>query len=96
MLVLVIYDIRTTTAAGRRRLHHVAKKCESVGKRVQDSVFECLLDAAQFRQFRSGLLDIIDRGQDSLRFYNLGNSYESRIMRDGNCPPDHYEDPIVL
>ena len=96
ILVLVVYDIQTKTDNGRRRLHHVAKKCEAVGKRVQNSVFECLLDASQFRDFRSTLLSIIDPQTDCLRFYNLGNHYESRIISDGDFTTDYYENPIIL
>ena len=74
MLVLVTYDVNTETAAGRKRLRKVAKACVDHGQRVQNSVFECLLDAAQYAVFKAQLTTLIDPDADSLRFYQLGNS----------------------
>ena len=74
MLVLITYDVNTEDAAGRRRLRLVARQCVNYGQRVQNSVFECLLDAAQYRLVQSKLLKIADLEKDSLRFYNLGNN----------------------
>lgn len=96
MLVLVVYDIQTTDTDGKRRLHRIARKCESIGKRVQNSVFECILDAAQFRQLQGALQDMIDPAKDHLRFYNLGNHYEERITSHGKSQTEYYENPIVL
>ena len=70
MLVLVTYDVNTETAAGRRRLRKVAKVCVDYGQRVQNSVFECLLDAAQYTMFKAKLTELIDSESDSLRFIN--------------------------
>ena len=78
MLVLVTYDVNTTTAAGRKRLRQVAKYCVAHGQRVQNSVFECLIDEAQYIALKSKLESIIDMETDSLRFYNLGNRYKDR------------------
>ena len=83
MLVLITYDVNTTDADGRRRLRSVAKKCVAHGQRVQNSVFECLLDAAQYRALQAELKSIIDPERDSLRFYTLGNKYQSRIEHFG-------------
>ena len=83
MLVLITYDVNTTDASGRRRLRMVAKKCSAYGQRVQNSVFECLLDAAQYRQLRAELVNLIDNDRDSLRFYSLGNSYHSKVEHVG-------------
>lgn len=79
MLVLVTYDVNTETAAGRKRLRKVAKACVNYGQRVQNSVFECLLDAAQYAVFKARLKALIDPEADSLRFYRLGNSYKSKV-----------------
>ena len=79
MLVLVTYDVNTETAAGRRRLRKVAKVCVDYGQRVQNSVFECLLDAAQYTMFKAKLTELIDSESDSLRFYQLGNHYKSKV-----------------
>ena len=68
MLVLISYDVNTEDAAGKRRLRRVARQCVNYGQRVQNSVFECLLDAAQYRQVRHLLEELIDREKDSLRF----------------------------
>ncbi|MGE5560660.1 MAG: CRISPR-associated endonuclease Cas2 [Chloroflexota bacterium] len=86
MMVLVTYDVDTTDQAGRRRLHRVAKVCDSVGQRVQKSVFECVVDAAQFVEFKQRLCRIIDEEKDSLRFYFLGNNWQRRVEHVGAKP----------
>ena len=96
MLVLITYDENTETAAGKRRLHKVAKQCENFGQRVQNSVFECILDAAKCRQVQSLLEEIIDKEKDSLRFYNLGNSYKSKVTHIGAKPSHDIEGPMML
>ncbi|MDY4519596.1 MAG: CRISPR-associated endonuclease Cas2 [Candidatus Spyradocola sp.] len=83
MMVLITYDVSTDTADGRRRLRQIAKQCVNYGQRVQNSVFECLLDAAQCKQLQHKLLEIMDEQQDSLRFYYLGNRYQTRIEHFG-------------
>ena len=75
MLVVITYDVNTETAAGRKRLRQIAKQCVNYGQRVQNSVFECLLDAAQCRMLQAKLVSIMDEELDSLRFYYLGNQY---------------------
>ena len=79
MMLVVTYDVDTTNASGQKRLRKVAKICERYGMRVQNSVFEVLLDAAQLVVLKHELEKIIDTEQDSVRFYRLGNSYERRI-----------------
>lgn len=83
MLVLITYDVSTADPAGKRRLRQVAKRCVAHGQRVQNSVFECNLDAAQYKLLQAQLRQLIDPSQDSLRFYNLGNRYETRIEHVG-------------
>lgn len=83
MLVVITYDVNTETAPGRKRLRQIAKQCVNYGQRVQNSVFECLLDASQFRELKEKLIKIIDPETDSLRFYSLGNSYASKIEHYG-------------
>lgn len=83
MLVLITYDVNTETAAGRKRLRMIAKQCVNFGHRVQNSVFECLLDAAQCRELQAKLVKIMDKESDSLRFYYLGNNYEKKIEHFG-------------
>jgi len=79
MLVLITYDVNTEDAAGRRRLRWVARQCVNYGQRVQNSVFECVLDAAQYRQVQAKLIQMADLERDSLRFYMLGNNYKSKV-----------------
>ena len=86
MMVLITYDVNTETSAGRKRLRQVARKCVSHGQRVQNSVFECLLDAAQFAVFKSELTSLIDPDLDSLRFYQLGNNYKNKVDHVGVHP----------
>ena len=83
MLVVITYDVNTEDAAGRRRLRQIAKQCLNYGQRVQNSVFECWLDAAQCRLLQSKLRTIMDEDRDSLRFYYLGNKYHSKIEHFG-------------
>jgi CRISPR-associated protein Cas2 len=89
MLVLVTYDVSTTTGPGRKRLSKVAKTCEGYGMRVQYSVFECEVDPGQWERLKQRLLGIIEPTQDSLRFYFLGSNWERRVEHHGAKPrPD--------
>lgn len=83
MLVVITYDVNTETTAGRTRLRKVAKQCTNYGRRVQNSVFECILDSAQSVALKGILSDIIDKNKDSLRFYYLGNNYQTKIEHVG-------------
>lgn len=83
MLVLITYDVNTETAAGRARLRKVAKQCVNYGRRVQNSVFECIVDNAQCIMLKSLLADIIDVSVDSLSFYYLGNKYATKVEQIG-------------
>lgn len=83
MLVLITYDVNTEDSAGRKRLRQIAKQCVNYGQRVQNSVFECLLDAAQCHMLQAKLCAIMDPKRDSLRFYYLGNKYETKIEHFG-------------
>lgn len=95
MLVLVTYDVNTETASGRKRLRKVSKVCINYGQRVQNSVFECLLDAAQYVNFKAELSGLIDPETDSLRFYRLGNQYRSKVEHIG-LAPQHPQDELLL
>ena len=83
MLVLITYDVNTETASGRKRLRKVAKQCTNYSRRVQNSVFECILDNAQCVTLKAILSDIIDENVDSLRFYYLGNKYQTKVEHIG-------------
>lgn len=83
MMVLITYDVGTGDAAGRKRLRQIAKQCVNYGQRVQNSVFECVLDAAQCKQLQHKLLSLMDQEKDSLRFYYLGNKYQTKIEHFG-------------
>lgn len=83
MMVVITYDVNTSDAAGARRLRRVAKVCVNYGQRVQNSVFECVGDAATIEKVKRQLLGIIDPKRDSLRFYRLGNSYMGKIEQYG-------------
>lgn len=96
MLVLITYDVNTENAAGRRRLRQIAKQCVNYGQRVQNSVFECLLDAAQCKQLQASLLSIMDKNLDSLRFYYLGKRYENKIEHFGCKATYMPEEPMIL
>ena len=83
MLVLITYDVNTETNAGKTRLRKVAEQCTNYGRRVQNSVFECIVDNAQCVELKAILSDIIDKNLDSLRFYYLGNNYQTKIEHIG-------------
>ena len=96
MLVWLTYDVNTSDAAGRGRLRRIAKECVNYGQRVQNSVFECLLDTAQCRKLQNELCKIIDPEKDSLRFYYLGKKYENKIEHFG-CKQTYLpEEPMIL
>jgi CRISPR-associated protein Cas2 len=96
MLVLVSYDVSTTSPAGRRRLAKVAKTCSGFGMRVQFSVFECEVDPAQWEELRTRLVDLIDPDEDSVRFYYLGASWERRIEHHGLEKSPHIRGLLTL
>ena len=83
MLVLITYDVSVTTDTGKRRLRQVAKQCVNYGQRVQNSVFECLVDPTQFAELRHRLESIIDPEKDSLRYYFLGSNWKNRVEHVG-------------
>ena len=82
-MVLITYDVSTETTAGQRRLRQVAKKCQNYGQRVQNSVFECIIDPARLKQLQATLENLIDKDTDSLRFYYLGDEWRSRVEHIG-------------
>lgn len=96
MLVLITYDVNTETAEGKKRLRKVAKQCVNYGQRVQNSVFECNLDAAKCRQVKAILEGIIDKDKDSLRFYNLGEKYKNKVEHVGAKPGFDVTEPLIF
>jgi len=96
MMVLVTYDVNTEDAEGRKRLRKVAKACENHGQRVQNSVFECLVDPAVWVIFQNKLIALIDEGRDSLRFYYLGSNWRGRVEHRGAKPSYDPEGPLVV
>ncbi len=96
MLVLITYDVNTEDAGGRKRLRQIARQCVNYGQRVQNSVFECLLDATQCTQLQHKLCTIMDPEKDSLRFYYLGEKYKSKIEHFGAKPGFDMDGPLIL
>ena len=95
MLVLITYDVNTETKEGRKRLRQVAKICVKYGQRVQNSVFECIIDETKYVTVKAELQSIIDDRSDSLRFYRLGNRYKERIEHIG-VKPEYAQDDILI
>lgn len=83
MLVLVTYDVAITTQGGQKRLRKVADICENYGQRVQNSVFECILNSSQYLELKHQLVSIIDEKNDCLRFYRIGDNYQNKIEKFG-------------
>jgi len=95
-MVLVTYDVQTINAAGRRRLQRVAKQCVNFGQRVQNSVFECVVDPAQFADMKHRLESIIDPEKDSLRYYMLGNNWKKRVEHVGTKESFNPEEDALI
>ena len=96
MLVLITYDVNTQSAAGRKRLRQVAKACTNYGPRVQNSVFECQMDATKCTKVRHILEEIIDKEVDSLRFYYLGDKYKNKVEHIGAKQGFDVTDTLIL
>jgi CRISPR-associated protein Cas2 len=96
MLVVVAYDVSTASDEGVTRLRRVARVCENKGQRVQNSVFECLVDAAQWVRLRADLVAEIDATQDSLRFYFLGDNWKRRVEHVGAKASYDPQGPLIL
>ena len=96
MLVLITYDVNTETPAGKKRLRKVAKQCVNYGQRVQNSVFECNMDAAKCREVKALLEQIIDKEKDSLRFYYLGNNYSGKVEHIGVNRSFDITEPLIF
>lgn len=96
MLLLITYDVNTTSPAGQKRLRHVSKCCEAYGQRVQNSVFECDVNEAQAVELKRKLNDMIDKQKDSLRVYNIGNHYQTKIEHYGTKAGYDPEDVLIL
>ncbi|WP_212974929.1 CRISPR-associated endonuclease Cas2 [Bacillus sp. J14TS2] len=96
MLVLITYDVSTTSGEGRKRLRKVSKTCQNYGQRVQNSVFECVVDTTQYTTLKFELANIIDENQDSLRFYRLGNNYKTKVEHIGIKESIDIEGPLFF
>lgn len=96
MLVLITYDVATASEGGAKRLRRVARICEDHGQRVQFSVFECEVDPARWTAMRARLIEAIDQGTDSLRFYFLGAEWRRRVEHVGAKPSDDPDDLLLV
>jgi CRISPR-associated protein Cas2 len=96
MLVLITYDVNTQDADSCRRLRRVAKQCQNYGQRVQNSVFECLIDPTEFTQLRHNLEAIIDMEKDSLRYYFLGKNWKNRVEHVGAKEAVDLESALIV
>ena len=88
--------MNTTTSSGQKRLRKVSKICQNYGQRVQNSVFECVVDAAQYTKLKLELSNIIEKEKDSLRFYQLGNNYKNKVEHIGAKPTLDLEGPLII
>lgn len=96
MMVLITYDVATSKPGGAKRLRASAKACLDYGQRVQNSVFECEIDPAQWTELKHRLTSIIDHQQDSLRFYYLGSKWKKRVEHVGAKSATDFNEPIVI
>ncbi len=95
-MVLITYDVETSSPAGAGRLRRVAKACEDYGMRVQNSVFECVLDGARFATLRNRIAGVIDAENDSVRFYFMGDNWERRVEYLGKNPQVNQESTLIF
>lgn len=96
MLMLITYDVATTSPEGRRRLRRMAQACKNYGQRVQKSVFECNVEPGHWVVLRDELLRIVETREDSLRFYPLDENARARIEHFGVNPPIDFEGPLIF
>lgn len=96
MLVLVTYDVNTSSDGGNKRLRKVSKACQNYGQRVQNSVFECIVDDTQFTALKIELTELIDEEKDSLRFYRLGNNYKTKVEHIGTKESVNLDEPLIF
>lgn len=96
MLVLITYDVSVVSDSGQKRLRHIAKTCLDYGMRVQNSVFECEVDPAQFAFLKAKLLEIYDKDKDSLRFYMLGKKGRQRVEHFGAKKIDDVVSDVLI
>jgi len=96
LLVLITYDVNTVSSEGQRRLRQVSKLCQNYGQRVQNSVFECVVDSTQFAILKMQLQKVIDPSKDSLRFYQIGNNYKNKVEHFGVKEAIDLEGPIIF
>ncbi|MCL1936177.1 MAG: CRISPR-associated endonuclease Cas2 [Defluviitaleaceae bacterium] len=96
MLVLITYDVSTITATGRKRLQKIAKICQNYGQRVQNSVFECIVDNTQLLELKIKLKSVMNTSEDSLRIYQMGNNYKNKVEHFGIKEALDLEAPLIL
>ena len=96
MMIVVSYDVATATTPGRKRLRRVAKECVNFGQRVQNSVFECVLDPEQWTTLKLRLLKEIDPAEDSLRFYFMGSNWKGHVEHHGVKESVDHDGPLVV
>jgi CRISPR-associated protein Cas2 len=96
VLVVITYDVSTTDATGRKRLRKVSKLCQDYGIRVQNSVFECVVDSTQLKQLKLKLLETMNDNKDSIRIYRLGDNYKSKVEHFGVKEAFDLEGPLIL
>ncbi len=96
MFVLITYDVSTESEGGKRRLRKVAKQCQNYGQRVQNSVFECIIDPATFKVLQNKLEGIIDKEVDSLRYYYLGSNYQNKVEHVGAKPSTDLDGTLMV
>ena len=93
--ILICYDVNTADPAGQKRLRKVAKACQDYGQRVQNSVFECIIDPARLKQLQARLEKLIDKEKDSLRYYYLGDEWRRRVEHVGAKPSLDLEGTLI-
>lgn len=96
MMIVVSYDVSTVSPQGKRRLRKIAKACCNFGQRVQNSVFECILEPSQWTMLRFRLLDLYEPKEDSLRFYLMGSNWKGDVEHHGAKAAPALDDPLVI
>ena len=96
IMYLIMYDINTETSEGKKRLRNIAQYCLIYSQRVQNSVYECNVAYGQFLVIKEKLLQMINEEEDSIRFYNIGKNYQSKVEHYGTKPSYDLDGFIAL
>ncbi|NBO32543.1 MAG: CRISPR-associated endonuclease Cas2 [Cyanobacteria bacterium WB6_1B_304] len=81
LLYVITYDIPSD-----KRRKKVSDLLEGYGRRVQYSVFECVLAPKKFEELKTRLAKRVNLAEDSIRFYPLSSHALGQVILWGGVP----------